>query len=81
MARDAPQGPLREDAWLLVQQAGRCRDILRRLSREPDTGDALQARVDLDVIVDELSEPFAARQAPSIVAMVTGPRNQSPPTL
>jgi two-component system sensor histidine kinase RegB len=81
MARDAPQGPLREDAWLLVEQAGRCRDILRRLAQEPDTRDALQSRVDLDVIVDELSEPFTARQAPSIVAMVTGPRNQSPPTL
>jgi two-component system sensor histidine kinase RegB len=81
MARDAPEGPLRDDAWLLVQQAARCRDILRRLAQEPDTRDALQARVDLDVIVDELSEPFTARQAPSVVAMVTGPRNQSPPTL
>jgi two-component system sensor histidine kinase RegB len=81
MARDAPPGPLRDDAWLLVQQAGRCRDILRRLAQEPDTRDDLQARVDLDVIVDELSEPFEARQAPSIVAMVTGPRNQAPPTL
>ena len=81
LARDAPKGPLREDAWLLVEQAKRCRDILRRLAQEPDTRDAMQARVDLDVIVDELSEPFAARQAPSIVAMVTGPRNQKPPTL
>jgi two-component system sensor histidine kinase RegB len=81
MARDAPEGPLREDAWLLVEQAGRCRDILRRLTQEPDTGDAMQARVDLDALVDELSGPFSERQAPSIVAMVTGPRNQSPPTL
>jgi two-component system sensor histidine kinase RegB len=81
LARDAPQGPFREDAWLLVEQAKRCRDILRRLAKEPDTRDAMQARVDLDVIVDEVSEPFAERQAPSVVSMVTGPRNQSPPTL
>ena len=81
LARDAPKGPLREDAWLLVEQAKRCRDILRRLAQEPDTRDAMQARVDLDVIVDDLAQPFVERQAPSIVAMVTGPRNQSPPTL
>jgi two-component system sensor histidine kinase RegB len=81
MARDAPQGSLREDAWLLVEQAGRCREILRRLTKAPDTGDALQARVGLSALVDELSAPFSDRRNPPVETMIAGPPNHSPPTL
>ena len=40
MAREAPDGPVREDAELLVSQAERCREILRRLTETPETDDA-----------------------------------------
>jgi two-component system sensor histidine kinase RegB len=81
MARDAPEGSLREDAGLLVEQAGRCRDILRRLTKAPDTGDALQERVRLDALVGELSAPLGDRSAVSIETTLIGPRGQAPPTL
>ena len=36
MAREAPEGPLRDDAVLLVAQAQRCREILKRWPRRPE---------------------------------------------
>lgn len=81
MARDAPQGPLREDAWLLVEQAGRCRDILRRLANTPDTSDALHQRVDLEALLEELAAPFIERAKTPVETVVIGPPGQSPPTL
>ncbi|HZL00762.1 MAG TPA: sensor histidine kinase, partial [Caulobacteraceae bacterium] len=47
LARETPAGPLREDAWLMVGQAQRCRDILRRLAQAPETADALHERMSL----------------------------------
>ena len=38
-------GPIAEDARLMLQQAERCREILKRLSQRPEDGDsALYAR-------------------------------------
>jgi two-component system sensor histidine kinase RegB len=81
MARDAPQGPLRDDAWLLVEQAGRCRDILRRLTRTPETSDDLHQRVALSALVEEVATPFAARPHPRVETVITGPPHQAPPDL
>ena len=38
LARDAPAGPVREDAELLLQESMRCRDILARLAAKPEGG-------------------------------------------
>jgi two-component system sensor histidine kinase RegB len=38
LATDAPQGPVREDAELLLKEAMRCRDILARLAAKPEGG-------------------------------------------
>ncbi|MBL8833877.1 MAG: ActS/PrrB/RegB family redox-sensitive histidine kinase [Rhodospirillales bacterium] len=38
LARDAPPGPVREDAELLLQESMRCRDILARLAAKPEGG-------------------------------------------
>ncbi len=54
MARELPDGGhLKEDALLLVSQAERCRDILRRLSARPDPTDAMHDQLSLRQLVEE----------------------------
>jgi two-component system sensor histidine kinase RegB len=62
MARSLEPGPLLEDVQLLIGQAERCRDILRKLSRAPDTEDAHHARMSLSQLLDEVSEPHRGEQ-------------------
>ena len=57
MSRGLPDGPLLEDVQLLISQAKRCRDILRKLSRMPDTSDAHHNRMSLSQLLDEVSDP------------------------
>jgi two-component system sensor histidine kinase RegB len=58
MGRGLPPGtPFHEDVQLLVSQAERCREILRKLSRAPDTGDEHHSRMSLSQLLDEVSEP------------------------
>jgi two-component system sensor histidine kinase RegB len=57
MARGLEPGPLLEDIQLLIDQAERCRAILRRLSQEPDTADAHHARMSLSQLLDEVADP------------------------
>ena len=58
MARGLPEGtPFHEDVHLLLTQAERCREILRKLSRAPDTGDEHHSRMSLSQLVDEVCEP------------------------
>ena len=49
-------GPAAEDAALILQQAERCRDILKRLSQQPEEGDAF-AEVGLKALLEEVVEP------------------------
>ena len=46
-----------EDAALILAQAERCRDILKRLSQQPEEGDALYADVGLKALLEEVVEP------------------------
>ena len=46
-----------EDAALILQQAERCRDILKQLSQQPEEGDAAFADVDLKALLEEVVEP------------------------
>lgn len=71
MVREAPQGLLREDAELLVSQAERCRDILRKLTQEPETGDLVHARMGLQQFVDEVVEPHL-HDAVAVEGLVSG---------
>jgi two-component system sensor histidine kinase RegB len=81
MARGAPKGELKEDADLLVSQAERCRDILRRLTREPDTGDAVHERMSLLQVVQDAIGPHARRPDVRVEAVVSGPPDASPPEI
>ncbi|MES2033443.1 MAG: ActS/PrrB/RegB family redox-sensitive histidine kinase [Pseudomonadota bacterium] len=81
MARSAPPGPLREDAELLMAQAARCRDILRQLTRTPDTIDAVHEQMSLLQMVQEAIEPYANRADIRVEAVVAGPGDESPPQI
>jgi len=81
MAREAPEGPTRDDAMLLVAQAQRCRDILRRLAETPDTGDVVHERMSLLQFVREVVEPYADADAVQVEAVVTGPPGTPAPDL
>jgi len=67
-----PDDPVADDARLLLQQAERCRDILRSLSARPDTGDVVHARLGLAQLLDEVTEPYR-EMGPKIVDRVEGP--------
>ena len=56
MARGLEPGPLLEDVQLLISQAERCREILRKLSQEPDTSDAHHDRMSLSQLLDEVCD-------------------------
>lgn len=81
LAREAPAGPLREDALLMVAQAQRCRDILRRLSRAPEIGDAVHERMSLAQLVREVSAPLAGAAGVRVHGGVTGPPATEAPDL
>jgi two-component system sensor histidine kinase RegB len=62
MAREAADGPFADDAWLLVEQAQRCRDILKRLAETPERTDVVHERMSLLQLVREVVEPFAGSE-------------------
>ena len=52
-----PNSPGAEDAALILQQAERCREILRQLSDQPEEGDPLYADIDLNTLLEEVVAP------------------------
>jgi two-component system sensor histidine kinase RegB len=72
IAREVGDGPMREDAELLIAQAQRCRDILRRLAEMPDATDEVHERMSLLQFVREVVEPYAAADQVRVEAVVTG---------
>ena len=81
MSRVAPETDgLKEDAQLLVSQAERCREILKRLSREPDSGDPLADCVTLGALLEEIAEPHRG-VGPDIVTTVRAQDGAEPPVV
>ena len=80
MANTAPEGPLREDAELLLSQAGRCREILQRLTQEPETDDVVHARMTLLQFVNEVIERKLHPDV-RVEALVSGPPGARPPEI
>jgi two-component system sensor histidine kinase RegB len=59
LARAAPKdGNLAEDIALLQSQAERCREILRKLTREPKEPDPLHARISVRELIEEAAAPY-----------------------
>ncbi len=72
MARALPkEGPLAEDARLLVEQAERCRDILARLSRGGLEDDPGMLRAALPALLEEAASPLRGL-GPDIVIALQG---------
>ena len=80
MVREIGEGGLRDDAELLVSQAERCREILRRLTEEPDTDDAVHARMTLLQLVNEVIEPHLETPV-RVEAVVAGPPGMRQPEI
>lgn len=58
MRRELETGtPIAEDVDLLIQQAERCREILRTLSRSPDAADERHSRMGLSQLLEEIADP------------------------
>jgi two-component system sensor histidine kinase RegB len=81
LVREAPKGPMRDDAELLVEQAKRCRDILKRLAETPERRDAVHERLSLLQFVREVIEPHAGHGEVRVEALVTGPPGVAAPDL
>jgi two-component system sensor histidine kinase RegB len=79
MAREAPDS-MKEDARLLLSQTDRCREILRRLTEEPEAGDAMHERMSLTQFLDEVIEPHADA-AVRVEAVVTGTSGTKAPDI
>lgn len=73
LSREAPTPQVKEDADLLVAQAERCREILRRLTDTPDAAsDEVHERMSLLQLVHEVIEPHASVQGVRVEAIVSG---------
>lgn len=80
LANEAPEGPLRDDAELLVSQAERCREILKRLTQTPDTDDLVHSRMTLLQFVNEVIERHIHTEV-RVEALVAGPPGARPPEI
>lgn len=69
---------LEEDAALLVSQAKRCRDILGRLSRRGDAGDAMHDRLNVSALLEEAAGPFLEMPEGSKIRIEIDPDNAGP---
>lgn len=81
MARAAPEGPVREDAELLVSQAARCREILRRLTADPDATDDVHGHMSLGQLVEEAIAPHARETEVRVEAVISGSGGARAPEL
>jgi two-component system sensor histidine kinase RegB len=71
-------GPAAEDAALILSQAERCRDILKRLSQRPEEGDVAFAEVGLEALLEEVVEPHRGFDLSFEVAVRTASGEPAP---
>lgn len=67
MSRDLPDGPLADDARLVLEQAQRCRSILEQLADRGDTPDLIHETLSLEDLLEEAAEGFIHRHKDLIV--------------
>ncbi|HLZ83560.1 MAG TPA: ActS/PrrB/RegB family redox-sensitive histidine kinase [Caulobacteraceae bacterium] len=82
LGREAPTAAVKEDAELLVSQAERCREILRRLTETPDAAsDEVHERISLRQLVQDVIEPHAGVKGVRVEAIVTGAKGMKTPDI
>lgn len=67
MSRDLPEGPMADDARLVLEQAQRCRSILEQLADRGDTPDLIHETLSLEDLLEEAAEGFIHRNKDLIV--------------
>ncbi|MEM7729288.1 MAG: ActS/PrrB/RegB family redox-sensitive histidine kinase [Pseudomonadota bacterium] len=67
MTRDLPDGPMGDDAKLLLEQAQRCRSILEQLALRGDTPDIIHEELSLEDLLEEAAEGFIDRDKDIVV--------------
>lgn len=78
MARSAATDDAREDAELMIAQAGRCREILARLTATPEAADdPVHERLSMEQLLHEVIEP-QTRGPVRVEAVVTGGPGPAP---
>jgi two-component system sensor histidine kinase RegB len=80
MVRAAPEGDMKDDAELLVAQAERCREILRRLTETPEATDVINERMSLLQFVQEAIESHRHEDV-RVEAVVSGPPGERAPEI
>jgi len=80
MARSAPPGDVKDDAELLVAQAERCREILRRLTETPEATDVVHERMSLLQFVQEVIEAHSHKDV-RVEALVSGSPGERAPEI
>ena len=87
LSREAPTAQVKDDADLLVSQAERCREILRRLTDAPAAAsDTVHERLSLRQLVQDVIEPHAntgkgAVKGIRVEAIVTGAKGVKTPDI
>ena len=82
LSREAPTESVKEDADLLIAQAQRCREILRRLTDAPaEASDEVHERLSLRQLVQEVIEPHGGAKDVRVEAIVTGAKNVKTPDI
>ena len=81
LARGATDPVLKEDAELLVSQAERCRDILKRLSEERNASDAMHDRVALNDALEEISAPLRGLGTAIVIKLMPPEEGAETPVL
>jgi two-component system sensor histidine kinase RegB len=83
MAREATTPNVKDDADLLIAQAERCREILKRLAATPDKAtDEVHERLSLRALVQEVIEPHtSASKEVRVEAIVTGAKDVKTPDI
>ncbi len=80
MERDLPDGPLKEDAQLLISQTQRCQSILRRLANAGVSPDTHHAVLSLDEMLRAAAKPFLPENgAVSMIEFAFDPDSQTNP--
>jgi len=82
LERYAPTHGVKQDAELLISQAERCREILRRLTETPAAAsDEVHERLSLRRLVQEVIEPHTGVKGVRVEAIVTGAKGMKTPDI
>ncbi len=81
MAREITDPELKDDAALLVSQAERCRDILKRLSQTQDATDQMHDRLALGDALEEAAAPLQGLGPPIRIVLDPPADDPEPPRI